>query len=580
MDQAPVDYLSGLGGLANLPDSMRAQNEVVADRLGLQRAAMQNQAGQIQLQDAQRQQTERSAYDADVAAYAARPTGQGAAALIVKHPDYAKQVQDSWSQIDKSRQQSDLTQMAGIYSAASNGKADVAARLLRERIKADKVAGEDTTHDEAIADALESGDAEQVKGAVAQMGLGLAAITGPEKFASTYGNLNKSEEGHFKSSPVGIFDDRTGTVTATKPDVSRADVFDANGNKIGTRTVYNGVPVSGEQIEQAALNAVPGAIVTSRARTPEHNAAVGGVANSDHLTDHARDLIPPKGMSMDAFASTLKETLPGLKILNEGDHVHIQPIHKTPGPFMAKPSTPDNGTGGLSQEAIDLAARQGLARGGLIPTGFARNKSAVTAIQNRMAALAGGKDVQSIIQGGQDVKAQQAAVTEFGKGKLGSSVRSLNVAVDHLDQLKTAAAALQNGNIPLFNRISNGYAAATGSARPTNFDAIKKFVMDESVKAIVGAGGGVGDREEAANIVNRANSPEQLQGAVARIQGLIGGQLNGLALQYKSSTGRDDFRSKLSPRTVRTIGQHLDAPPRAAAAVPSDIANILKKYGH
>lgn len=86
-----------------------------------------------------------------------------------------------------------------------------------------------------------------------------------------------------------------------------------------------GGPATGQQIEQLALSAVPGATVTSRARTPEHNRAVGGVPNSYHVTDQARDLVPPRGMTMSQFYQTLKGSMPGFEVINEGDHIHIEP---------------------------------------------------------------------------------------------------------------------------------------------------------------------------------------------------------------------------------------------------------------
>jgi hypothetical protein len=53
--------------------------------------------------------------------------------------------------------------MSEVYSAAANGKHDLAAALMQRRIEADKAAGQDTTHDQAILDALDSGDPVQQK---------------------------------------------------------------------------------------------------------------------------------------------------------------------------------------------------------------------------------------------------------------------------------------------------------------------------------------------------------------------------------------------------------------------------------
>ncbi len=70
---------------------------------------------------------------------------------------------------------------------------------------------------------------------------------------------------------------------------------------------------------------VPGTIFTSGQRTPEHNAAVGGVANSNHLDGRAWDMVPPRGMTMAQLADKMKGSGLGFsKVLNEGDHVHVQ----------------------------------------------------------------------------------------------------------------------------------------------------------------------------------------------------------------------------------------------------------------
>lgn len=81
----------------------------------------------------------------------------------------------------------------------------------------------------------------------------------------------------------------------------------------------------------------PGARVTSGFRTPAHNHDVGGVSNSYHTRRGADgkplayDLTPPAGMSMSEFASDMKRRNPSLDVLNEQDHVHIEPSRSAGG---------------------------------------------------------------------------------------------------------------------------------------------------------------------------------------------------------------------------------------------------------
>ncbi len=71
--------------------------------------------------------------------------------------------------------------------------------------------------------------------------------------------------------------------------------------------------------------------ITSTYRDPAHNRRVGGVANSYHTRRGvngeplAVDSVPPQGMSMGAYAARLRQMNPDLDVINEGDHVHIEP---------------------------------------------------------------------------------------------------------------------------------------------------------------------------------------------------------------------------------------------------------------
>lgn len=85
-------------------------------------------------------------------------------------------------------------------------------------------------------------------------------------------------------------------------------------------------PFAKKDPEGAALAAVPGARITSTRRSAEHNAAVGGVPNSRHLTGDAVDFIPPAGMTRTQAEAAIRARDPHPKeLLDEGDHVHYSP---------------------------------------------------------------------------------------------------------------------------------------------------------------------------------------------------------------------------------------------------------------
>jgi hypothetical protein len=64
-----------------------------------------------------------------------------------------------------------------------------------------------------------------------------------------------------------------------------------------------------------------GATITSGMRSPDQNAAVGGVPNSQHLTGTAADVVIPPDQKA-AFIQDAKNR--GLQPIDEGDHVHLQ----------------------------------------------------------------------------------------------------------------------------------------------------------------------------------------------------------------------------------------------------------------
>jgi hypothetical protein len=155
-----------------------------------------------------------------------------------------------------------------------------------------------------------------------------------------------------------------------------------------------------------------------------------------------------------------------------------------------------------------------------------------------------------------DFTTRQKAEKDFTTGKQGNTIRSFNVALEHLNTLDKLSDALNNNDLPSVNKIGNFVKTQTGQPAPTNFAAAKKIVADEIVKAIVGSGGGVTDREEAAKTVNAANSPAQLKGVIKTYQELMSGQLVGLKQQYEAVPGqKKPFEERFLSGTAKKLVQ-------------------------
>jgi hypothetical protein len=145
----------------------------------------------------------------------------------------------------------------------------------------------------------------------------------------------------------------------------------------------------------------------------------------------------------------------------------------------------------------------------------------------------------------------------FATGQQGNTVRSLGVAVDHLDTFREAGEALKNNKMQIFNSIMQEYAKQTGDPAPTNFDGVKALVRSELIKAVQGSAGALGDREEVEKSVSRASSPEQLVGVIDQWQKLMAGQLRGLKQQFTSNKigSEGEFDEKVSPRARNVLGK-------------------------
>ena len=171
-----------------------------------------------------------------------------------------------------------------------------------------------------------------------------------------------------------------------------------------------------------------------------------------------------------------------------------------------------------------------------------------------------------------------AAVKAFNQGKQGDQTRFLNVAVNHLDTLSGLADALHNNDVKALNTIGNFWQSQTGSPAPTNFETAKQIVGDEVTKAVIGSGGGVADRDKAQAVINAANSPEQLKGAIETYKQLMTGQLGGLKQQYENSTGRKDFERYLTPAAQKALMPQQQTQGGALSIPPPDQRKIGQVY--
>lgn len=299
--------------------------------------ATQQGALRLQMLEAQRQIEAEDRFEADLAGVLTNPTAEGYAQLIAKHPKFASGIKESWAVLDKSRQTSDFQAMSEVYSAAANGKPDLAAALMERRIEADKAAGQEVDpSDQAILDALKSGDDVQVKGAMGMIGVTLATIVGPEKFGDTLGKLTEGSDPALMAVGPGtsVIDKRNPAGGAIYESPYRPEIITDPVTGQQMRLVPDTTPaaVSGAQtsaggqidLKKAAAFGGQFGRVTSTKRDEATNRRVGGVKNSHHLVGRAVDIARKPGVSHSQIEAAYKAA--GYQIiesLDEGDHSHF-----------------------------------------------------------------------------------------------------------------------------------------------------------------------------------------------------------------------------------------------------------------
>jgi Peptidase M15 len=339
----PYDYASILQAGQNL-----VPNSTVRDA---QLAQMRAQTAQVQqqVQANQKAQSDQQAFQNDLDGYLTNPTPQATSALLLKHPSFAKQIKDSYDVTDAESRRNNMTQKVSIYSAARGGNYGLAAKILEARINSDKVSGQDVSHDEAILTALKGGTETERKAAVGMLQLDIAGAD-PERFGATYGALTKADEPNLRTANPGdvIFDERTLKKVFESPykpqlvQVRNADgstsviEYTSGGGDQSSTPPSPTIPATGGVIESAIKAIIPNVGVTSRKRDPAKNDAVGGVKNSYHLTDQARDFVPPRGMQIGQLFAQVKQALPDFDVINEGDHVHVEPKSRSQGVSAAQ----------------------------------------------------------------------------------------------------------------------------------------------------------------------------------------------------------------------------------------------------
>jgi len=234
-----------------------------------------------------------------------------------------------------------------------------------------------------------------------------------------------------------------------------------------------GGETDGQRFERIVSKYIPGTIVTSRQRSAADNKRVGGVPNSFHKDDRARDFVPPKGMSLTEFGAIVKG-IPELKgtdaVFNSKghfDHLHLEPGGKraaAPIPREVDTNT-FAGRGMSAEDSIALAQYQ---LGKLPREAMDRAKAAAleeldpekikkqdqynlgeAAVLTGLDIISGGENYDGAPMGVSIARAMRKGLQKYGESKAtqktakSAAVREL-MSLEDVDR-KTAIAGVELG---------------------------------------------------------------------------------------------------------------------------------------
>lgn len=293
---------------------------------------------------------------------------------------------------------------------------------------------------------------------------------------------------------------------------------------------------------------------------------------------YLKDFLVKKGLETQNFSQQLASRAsmsPQLEKIDTGGAINLakrdpqtgevtmgQNVTKSISADTAANITKDYAVAGLNPDGTPGQANAALVKmigeGRMIPSDRLESTPRGQAVLAEVEKQYPGYDVTT-------ARAKQKAAYDFGPGgKDATAMRSIGTATKHLDMLNTLVDNLDNTQSPAFNAAANFFKTQTGQTAPKTFDAAKQIVGQEVIKAIVAGGGGVGERQEAADALSKASSPEQLKSVIATYKTIMGAQHESL-LQQRDAAGLP--RSTLPDYT------------EGAGAVPPDIAKILAKHG-
>jgi len=193
--------------------------------------------------------------------------------------------------------------------------------------------------------------------------------------------------------------------------------------------------------------------------------------------------------------------------------------------------------------------------------------------------------------GSMDFRTALNVAKAFTSGPQAAQLTAFRTASDHLELLKEAAAALQNGDNQTLNKLSNAFKTEFGKPAPTNFDALAEMLSGEIATSVSKGTATVSEMDQIRKQLSERQSNDQIAGIIETNQNAINEKANELLQQYtEGMQGRPVF-APLSAGGGRPTEQpkgpqggtggtvKMKAPNGETSDVPRDQVEHFKKLG-
>ena len=210
----------------------------------------------------------------------------------------------------------------------------------------------------------------------------------------------------------------------------------------------------------------------------------------------------------------------------------------------------------VSPEMVDLAENDLKS----LPSAILKSPAAMAQINQQVSArrAAAGDQAGSFWASQQANKEAAKVLDDYSKGKTHQQLDGLNTAVQHINTLRPAIDALNNGDNAWINNLQNTWnQKVMGQPAPTDYNGVRDFVVGELAKAVLPGGGGEAERQQLQASASSANSPQALRSIVDKWQELLAGKTKYAKFNWDQSTGGKfgTFEDKfLHPDTRAVLG--------------------------